>query len=141
MSELKIAEFLGEIRWLHYVVQRNWEKLPGGFVEGHADLDLFVSERDREKLLSIVAKYPEIPIDVRYPDDGYYPLEIGLAMLTDRVAGDLFWRPNNKAHFLSLYYHNLIHKENDPYGKELKEIFKKAYPPVKCEDEGVGFHV
>lgn len=141
MSNLKIAEFLKEIVALHYVVQRHWDKLPNGFVEGHADLDLYVSENDKEKLMSVAEKYSDIPIDVRSLDDSYYPLEIGLALLTNRVADGLFWKPNPKAYFLSMYYHSLIHKENDPYGKELKEIFKKAYPPVKCEDEGVGFHV
>lgn len=140
MSKLKIAEFLGEIRSLHYVVQRHWDELPGGFIEGHPDIDLFVSEKDKEELSSIAEKYHEIPIDVRFPGDGYYPLEIGIAMLTGRIMKEgIFWIPSSEAHFLSMYYHNLIHKENNPYGKKLDEIFKQAYVPVRCDDSGVGF--
>jgi len=137
-----LAKFLIEIRDLHYVVQRHWENLPRGFVKGHPDLDLFVSEKDNEKLSSIAKKYPEIPIDVRSLGDGYYPFDIGIALLTGRLMKErIFWIPNPKAHFLSLYYHNLVHKENNPYGKELDEIFKGAYPPVRCEDPGVGYNI
>ena len=128
-----LARFLIEIRDLHYVVQRHWGNLPNGFVKGHLDIDLFVSGRDYEKLLIIAKKYPEIPIDVRSPGDGYYPFDIGIALLTNRLLKErIFWVPNPKAHFLSLYYHNLVHKENNPYGKKLEEIFREAYPcPIK----------
>lgn len=137
-----LAKFLIEIRDLHYVVQRHWENFPEGLVEGHPDIDLFVSEKDNEEILNIVKKYPRIPIDVRSPEDGYYPFEIGMALLTDRVIKErMFWVPNPKAHFLSLYYHNLVHKGNNPYGKDLEKIFKEAYPPVRCSDQGVGYNV
>ncbi len=141
MSNLNIAKFLGEIRNLHYVVQRHWAELPDKFIEGHSDIDLFVSEKDREELSSVVKRYPEIPIDVRSPEDGYYPLDIGLALLTDRIIEKgLFWIPNSRTHFLSLYYHSLIHKDDNPYRLEVSEIFKKAYPPVRCKDSGVGYY-
>ena len=137
-----LARFLIEIRDLHYVVQRHWENLPNGFVKGHPDIDLFVSGIDYEKLLIIAKKYPEIPIDVRSPGDGYYPFDIGIALLTNRVLKErIFWVPNPKAHFLSMYYHNLVHKKNNSYGKDLEEIFKEAYTPVHCEDPGVGYYV
>lgn len=128
-----LARFLIEIRNLHYVVQRHWEKLPRGFVKVHPGIALFVSERDSEKLLGITKKYPEIPTYIRSLGDGYYPFDIGMALLTNRLLKErIFWIPNPKAHFLSLYHHNLVHKENNPYGKELEEIFKEAYPcPIK----------
>lgn len=142
MANLDLAKFLGEIRSLHYVVQRHWAELPDNFIEGHSDIDLFVSEKDKDELLSIVKKYPEIPIDVRSPEDGYYPLDIGLALLTDRtIEKGLFWIPNPRPHFLALYYHSLIHKGDHPYEKELRHIFKKAFPPVRCKDQGVGYNV
>lgn len=137
-----LAKFLIEIRGLHYVVQRHWGNLPDGLIKEHPDIDLFVSELAVEKLLSIAKKYPKLPIDVRSPGDGYYPFEIGIALLTGRLLKErIFWVPNPKAHFLSLYYHNLVHKEGDPYGKDLEEIFKEAYTPVRCADPGVGYHV
>jgi len=137
-----LVKFLIEIRGLHYVVQRNWENLPDGITKEHPDIDLFVSEKDKKKLLSVIKKYPEFPADVRSPQDNYYPFEIGIALLTNRIIKEgLFWVPNPKAHFLSLYYHNLVHKENNPYGKDLEKIFKKAYPPVRCIDQGVGYYI
>ena len=137
-----IKEFLEEIKELHYVVQRNWENLPDGFTEGHEDLDLFVSKKDREKIVDIALKYPKLKIDIRSFLDDYYPENIGRALLTERILEkDLFWIPNTMAHFMSLYYHNLVHKEGNPYKKKLEEIFKETFPPVRCKDEGVGYFI
>ena len=139
---MTLEDFFKEVKNLNYVVQRNWENLPDGWTEGHEDLDLFVSEEDERKLLEIVNKYSEIKIDIRSPRDNYYPEEIEkMLLLGAELEKDLFWIPNPPAHFLSLYYHSLIHKEGHPYKEKLKKIFKEAFPPVRCTDEGVGFFV
>jgi hypothetical protein len=139
MSQLE--SFLKEIKDLNYVVQRNWELLPEGFVEGHEDLDLFTTEKDKPKLLEIAKKYPEIKIDIRSYSDWYYPPNIGTQLLTNRVLEkDLFWIPNDFAHFISLYYHDWVHKGGGYYTEKLRDIFIKIYTPTKCKDEGVGFY-
>lgn len=130
--------FLSEIRDTKYVVQRNWEHLPES-TEKHNDLDIFVCEEDRHFVEALSKNYPMI--DVRYPGDGYYPPEIEKLLLEDRRELNGFWIPSEKAHFLSLYYHNLVHKQNDPYCEELKEIFLSWMPPTRCIDQGVGYFV
>ena len=140
MSTLK--SFLEEIKNLNYVIQRNWENLPDGFIEGHEDLDLFTTEKDKPELVKIAQKYPEIKIDIRSYSDWYYPPLISNQLLTNRkLEKDLFWIPNDFVHFISLYYHDLVHKGGGHYTEKLKEIFKKIYPPTKCTDEGVGYFI
>ena len=136
-----IKQFLQEIKDLNYVVQRNWQKLPEGFIEGHEDLDLFTTEKDKPELIRVAKKYLEIKIDIRSYSDWYYPPAIGTQLLTNRkLEKDLFWIPNDFAHFISLYYHDLIHKGGGIYTDELKKVFCKIYTPVKCMDNKVGFY-
>ena len=137
MDELEIlAKSLED---LNYVVQRNWRNLPESMVvDNHDDLDLFCSERDRDKIEEIIKDQPLI--DVRSARDDYYPKDIGNALLQDTQEYGGFKIPNEVSYLLALQYHNYVHKENDPYGGEIRRTFLKLFPPVKCKDEGVGFY-
>lgn len=133
-------QLLEDIKDLDYVVQRNWEELPEGDPD-HPDLDLFVANHHYAKLMEIVRKHNlQDYVDVRFPGDGYYPPEIEVMLLED-VHILMVKIPNPKSHFLSLNYHSLVHKENDPYRDKLKELFLQAYPPVRPVDTGVGYYV
>ena len=83
MSDLE--ELFYGIKDLNYVVQRNFENLPGTYVVGeHEDLDLFCSDKDKIQLISIVSEYTKIPVDVRSENDKYYPVTIGQMLLDKR---------------------------------------------------------
>lgn len=140
--EQELRELFDGIKDLKYVVQRNWKNLPNSYlVDGHGDLDLFSTDEDKPKILDMLANYPEIPCDVRSPEDDYYPYEISMMLLEGRIKKpDGFYIPNPMAAFFALYYHNLIHKNNDPYRNELERRFKSIFPPVRCKDPGVGFY-
>lgn len=132
-------EFLEEIKDFNYVVQRNWEELPQGDTD-HPDLDIFVSLDDFNAVDLISKNYQFI--DVRTEGDGYYPPKIE-EMLLDGKTKCLkgYPIPNTFAHFMSLYYHNMVHKEDDPYKEKLEGLFKELYGVTKCIDEGVGYYV
>lgn len=136
-------EFFKKIRGLNYIVQRNWDNLPESVeVDGHDDLDLFVSEEDRDELEAILKENPEMDkiTDVRSARDNYYPGVINLELLRSTKTLNGVRIPNPKAHFNSLYYHNAVHKDDNPYGEKLEELFLEMYPAIKCRDEGVGFY-
>lgn len=139
MNTLK--DFLAEIKGFIYVVQRNWENLPESYaVDGHEDLDLFATNDDKSRIQSVLQKYPDIKCDVRSEEDDYYPVDIADHLLSNRLETNGFFIPNDQAAFDALYYHNLIHKEGNPYGKKLAQMFKKIYAPVRCKDMGVGHY-
>lgn len=123
-----------QIQHLDYVVQRNWQ----GEAE-HDDLDLFVSLEDVDEMLAIVDGDPLI--DVRFPGDGYYPVAIERHLLTEPDECNGWKIPNPFAHFISLYYHNAVHKKDNPYGEKLKTLFLEVFPPVRPDDKGVGYFV
>ena len=128
-----------KIKHLNYVVQRNWQNLPHSYsVDGHNDLDLFVSEADRAELEGIVGLDDEV--DIRSATDSYYPDEINEMLLENRRTHGGFFVPSKRSYFLSLYYHDIIHKQDNPYKAELKRAFLDLYPAVKCIDDGVGFY-
>lgn len=139
--ETQLRKFFDEIKDFTYVVQRNWQELPRDFaVLGHGDLDLFATDQDKRRIEAVLQKYPDIPCDVRSPEDNYYPYEINEMLLKGRMGFGGFWIPNPMTAFFALYYHNLIHKQGDPYGFDLEKMFKQMFPPVKCKDAGVGFY-
>ena len=141
MREFLIRQFFDDIKHLNYVVQRNWDNLPKDYaLPGHNDLDLFSTDEDKPKIQEILKKYEEIYCDVRSPEDDYYPYELFMMLLQNRVEKDGFFIPNTMAAFFALYYHNLIHKKDDPYNYKLRMLFKEMFPPVKCKDEGVGYY-
>ncbi len=125
-----------ELRKFNYVVQRNWEGLPELDKE-HPDLDLLVSDEDYNDCLLVTQEYPWV--DLRCPSDGYYPRYIADQMLVDRRDHEGWAIPNNKAHFLSLYYHNAVHKNGNPYGDKLRDIFLTWLPATKPDDPHVQF--
>lgn len=138
-------DFFKDIKHLNYVVQRNWDNLPESCLVGtHVDLDLFVSEGDRAALEQILERFPDVEVmtDVRSPKDDYYPSYIGVQMLTfTEWHNDIVSVPNEQEHFESLFYHNAVHKNDNPYGDKLKELFLSIHPPVQCKDGGVGYYV
>lgn len=139
--EFTLRAFFDEIKDLTYVVQRNWENLPADYeVDGHKDLDLFATDDDKRRIESILQKYPEILCDVRSPEDDYYPHDISEMLLKNRMGQGGVWIPNPMTAFFAIYYHNLIHKQDDPYKEKLNKMFKQMFPPVKCKDAGVGFY-
>lgn len=137
---MNLKKLAKAISHLNYVVQRNWDFLPESMIVGnHDDLDLFVSDEDRAELELLIKGYEKI--DCRSPQDNYYPQEISEELLSDRIKFNDFWIPNNYAHFFSLFYHNAVHKKDNPYGEKLKELFLEEFPPVRCTDGGVGYYV
>jgi hypothetical protein len=123
-----------------YVVQRNWENLPESYeVDGHGDLDLFCSDEDRAAVELICRSHP-IPIDVRSPMDNYYPRALGTALLVNRRMYGGYWIPAPIPAFLAIWYHNEFHKEGNPYGKRLRELFKDIATPVRPDDPGVHYN-
>lgn len=136
-----IQAFLDEIKGFIYVVQRNWENLPESCaVDGHDDLDLFCINGHKSMIRQIAEKYPDLHVDIRSEEDDYYPTDIGDHLLSNRLETKGFFIPNDEAAFEALFYHNLIHKNDNPYGKKLAQMFKAMYPPVRCKDSGVGFY-
>lgn len=134
------GQLAGQIKHLDYVVQRNWFNLPGSCEwNGHEDLDLFVSDKDRPELEEIL-KYHDL-VDCRSKSDGYYPPELSDLLLEEKRDFNGFNIPSKEAYFLSLYYHNAVHKNTDPYKDELKRAFLDIFPPTKCTDNGVGYYV
>lgn len=130
-----------KIKHLNYVVQRNWDNLPQSCEVGeHKDLDLFVSEEDRDELVTHLESYYEL-VDVRSPRDDYYPKAIADQLLASHRWHGGFRIPSEGTAFIALYYHNLVHKDGDPYKYELEELFLEAYPPVQCADHGVGYYI
>ena len=137
-----LQDFFREIKDLNWVVQRNWQNLPGSYeVIGHSDLDLFSTDEDKQKIVEILKKYPTIPCDVRSLEDDYYPREIADRMLNNRIEMDGFYIPEPEVAFFALYYHNLVHKSGNDYRFVLEDMFKKMFSPVKCKDGGVGYFV
>lgn len=130
----KWKQLFDEIKGFNYVVQRNWEN-----EAGHDDLDLFVSLDDCPSVELICRNYPLV--DVRYEGDGYYPREIEKLLLSENRVFDGYRIPTARAHFISLYYHNTVHKQGNPYADKLRQLFLEVYPPTKCIDPGVGFYL
>lgn len=130
----KMKHLQKKLQHLNYVVQRNWEG-----EEGHDDLDLLVWGRDEKELREIVDDDPLV--DIRTEKDGYYPKKLAILMLTRREQENGWWVPNKHAHFLSLYYHNEVHKEGNPYAHKLRELLLELYPPTEPDDKGVEFHI
>lgn len=131
-----VEELRKELEKFNYVVQRNWEPLPE-LDPVHPDLDLFVSEEDYNDCLLITQQYPFI--DLRRPSDNYYPPYIADRMLLDRREYNGWKIPSKEAYFLSLYYHDTVHKKDNPYKETLKSAFKDWIPPTKPEDPHVQF--
>jgi len=124
-----------QLKQFRYCVQRNWETLPD-LDPAHPDLDLFVHFDDLDEILEVVPDW----VDVRHMGDGYYPTEIGEELLKDIREWNGWFIPSPKAHFLSLYWHNAVHKPDDPYKDKLRKVFFEWVPPMRADDQGVGFY-
>lgn len=129
-------EFCKEINNLDYVVQRTWEGLPE---EPGDDIDLFAT-LEHAPLIDGLAQSLPIKVDVRRPNDGYYPHKIEKALLKDYRLHNGWKIPTKQAAYDALMYHSLIHKENHPYEQKLVTMFLQLNPPVKPDDEGVGYY-
>jgi len=130
-------ELLKALAPFNYVVQRNWQDLPD-LDPDHPDLDLFVAEEDYNDCLLVTQEYGFI--DLRHPSDGYYPPYISQLMLIDRREHNGWAIPNKKAYFLSLYYHDAVHKKDNPYKTELRRAFLDWINPTEPDDKGVNYY-
>lgn len=136
---LDLAGLADKIKFLDYVVMRKWESLP--IVEKDEDVDFFVTVQDYKELDRIVGEYlPDHKYDIRTPRDHYFGTRVNHLMLRNRNKYKGFWIPNPHAHFISLYFHNLVHKGDHRYDKELEQIFWDWSQPREPDDKGVGFH-
>lgn len=137
---MNISEVAPKIEHLNYVVMRKWDYLP--LIIGDDDVDFFVSKEDYDEMDEILKQYiPDHLYDLRTNGDNYFAKEIEDDLLLSRRQYNGFWIPSPRAHFLSLYYHNLIHKGDDRYHTHLKRIFINWLNPQPPEDKGVGYHV
>lgn len=135
---MNLALLADSIKHLNYVVMRNWEKMPP---EG--DIDFFVHPDHLQELSLICRGFFDDPkwYDIRTVGDNYYSkyIENGMLYLNGReYNGFKILSPHN--HFISLYYHNLVHKGDGRYDEQLKKIFWEWQNPPQPEDEGVGYH-
>lgn len=124
-----------KINKLNYIVQRNWENLPD-LIEGHDDLDLLCTDEDYEELVNLTRDWP-YKVDVRKVSDGYYPVWLANRALIYKRLHNGFFIPDVESSFLLLYYHNLYHKNENPYSMKLSKLFKEWIPPIEPQDKGV----
>lgn len=137
-QRIQLQKLADKLEDLHYVVQRNWSKLPDD-MEG--DLDLFVSNADFDKLDKIIDQtdFADL-VDIRTGGDGYYPREIEQKLLEGFRWSGGFKVPTEEAHFLSLYYHDAVHKNGAKYKDFLKDVFLTWINPVEPNDKGVSYY-
>lgn len=150
----------------HYVVLRNWERLPNDVCLGeHSDLDIYCYDFEHFCEVFPMAKAEhkpprvrmKVPIgdsfffcDVRHLGDGYYPDDFGRAMLVSREWNQNgFYTPHPVHHRLALAYHCVHHKNkiSPDYEKyignaTIEEMFdalkKSSMGWVEPEDHTVG---
>lgn len=134
---MNLPAFFKDIQHLRYVVMRNWETMPPD-----GDIDLYVHPDDAEALRQMCQSHLErMWYDIRTIGDSYYPDELGWALLDKRNWDEGgFWVPNSAAHFISLYYHQVVHKGDHRYDEKLKQILFEEFPPERPEDPGVEYH-
>lgn len=104
-----------------YLVLRNFEKLPVTSADGDVDF-LCV---DFQKLASAANVYQKrdrpykgfinisgnnIPVDIRFVGDGYYPCSWQKDMLENRREYENYFVPDLEDYFFSLLYHCTVHK-------------------------------
>lgn len=137
---MNITELAPKIKHLNYVVMRKWNYLPE--IVGDDDVDFFVALEDYDEMEDILkANMPDHLFDLRTNGDNYFSAEIEKDLLLNRREFNGFWIPSERAHFLSLYYHDLVHKGDDRYHTKLKRIFWDWHNPQEPEDKGVGYKV
>ena len=138
-----LNELADKIKDLDYIVLRNWKDLPKDLGEpGHEDLDLFVTQEDYVDLKNIILEFDQKDkVDIWSPKDDYFPKTISRYLTAVPREFEGFKIPSKVFYFESLYYHNAVHKPDDPYREELRRAFLDAYPPIRCIDPGVGHYV
>ena len=138
---MDLVAFAKTIEHLDYVVMRNWETMPPD-----GDIDFFVAEHDKEELKAMCLKYLKEArwYDVRSPGDHYFSPKIEQELLAPQNKNQRIYNgfkiPSRNAHFLSLYYHNLVHKGDGRYDQRLKELFWDWMKPIRANDSGVEYH-
>lgn len=135
---MDIGSLGNDIQGLRYVVMRNWEKMPPD-----GDIDFFVHPDDKKDLEDACVRHlgDSRWYDIRTVGDHYFHPSIERQLLEEsprRYNG--FKIPNRRAHFLSLYYHGVVHKGDDRYNETLKQIFWDWLRPMPPDDKGVGYH-
>jgi hypothetical protein len=135
---MNLSALARDIAGLKYVVLRNWETMPP---EG--DIDFFVAPYDYDELKAACEKHlgDKKWFDIRTVGDGYFPTEIERHIFyNSELSPSGFKVVDPRNHFITLYYHGLVHKGDGRYDKKLKQIFRDWVKPVRPTDPGVGFH-
>lgn len=120
-----IGEFLS-IRGhgLHWMVLRNFDRIPTDIAEFDDDFDILCNDLDLcvevlnlEKRAWGLASYytvicgVKVPVDVRFPGDGYYDKSWSIELLRTAILHKIgCFVPNPESHFYSYAYHVLVHK-------------------------------
>jgi hypothetical protein len=121
-------------RAARYVVLRNFESLPERLADGDVDIDALcdhpaemaaianaVVQTDRDgkfACTAMVAGRP-LPLDLRWPGDGYFDAAWEAAVLADAVEEDGVIVPSVPDRFFTLLYHAKVHK------KDVKHVYKE----------------
>ena len=131
---------------IKYVVIRNWHLLPQKVVTGeHFDLDILT-----DNALAII-KFWELEkvdkqdntrsqyklrfldngniswgyVDLRTPNDNYFPSSFSIAILKNRIKYKSFYTPNKFDHVLGLLYHSVFHKGyvSEEYVSQIDSVY------------------
>jgi hypothetical protein len=121
-------------RAARYVVLRNFETLPERLAEGDADIDALCdqpaelaaianavvrTDRDGKFACATMVEGNPVPLDLRWPGDGYFDAAWQAAVLADAVEEDGVIVPSIPDRFFTLLYHAKVHK------KEVKDVYKE----------------
>lgn len=137
ITDLKLLTLARDIKPLRYAIMRNWDKLPP-----LGDIDFWVHPDDKKKLEEACEAHlvEKRWYDIRTVGDNYFPFMIENELLEETEEwGE--WKVLNKgALFVTLMYHQIVHKGDHRYQDQLDKIFLDQSGIVEPNDKGVGFH-
>jgi hypothetical protein len=121
-------------RAARYVVLRNFESLPERLPDGDADIDALCdqpaelaaianavvrADRDGKFACAAMVAGNPVPLDLRWPGDGYFDAAWQAAVLADAVEEDGVIVPSVPDRFFTLLYHAKVHKD------AVKSVYKQ----------------
>lgn len=123
----------------NYVILRNFEDLPEKFSSyEHNDIDVLTEDFLQFPYVAnggksaFNDKFPDFvsisgknfPLDVGYPDDGYYDKKWASDILKRKVLYNGFFVPSQEDYFYSLFYHSIFHQKqiSSEYKKKLENL-------------------
>jgi hypothetical protein len=120
-------------RAARYVVLRNFESLPRSLMDGDGDIDALCAEpnelaalanaavrtdRDGKFACAAMVAGDPVPLDLRWPGDGYFDAAWQAAVLADAVEEDGVIVPSVPDRLFTLLYHAKVHKN------EVKDVYR-----------------